>query len=558
MVTPADLRRWDPTALEGVVRAIGVARDRLLDLDHDLRAARLDAWQGVAGDAARTAHHRIESALGGLVAATTAARPAVAVAVDAVVALRSELARVDAFAAAHGFAVDVEGGFADVDPDVARTVAERTSRLADRRSLGTLLQSVLDRADSVDAALVRDLDRAVGRRVGPGGSDPMPRSAAVPPVAALPAGVAAWWQNLSAAEQEDLLRTRPELIGNLDGVPGRVRDAANRARLPGELARVDSALAAATDRLRTAMGGGLLGRQEPHRVAELAAVRADVARRHEEHDALVAVTRTVADPDRQLLLLDVDGHAAPRAAIAVGDVDTADHVAVFTPGFTTTVAGSIADSVSDMRSLRQNAQHQLLLRGRGTESVAAVAWLGYDAPQWDTLMSADRSVASAIDARAGGIDLARFDDGITDARPGRRPHLTALGHSYGSTTTGYALQHTTAVDDAVVFGSPGLGITTLAALHVPAGHTAVVEAAPGDVVAGLGAFGTVPAQLDGIVVLSDRGTAAPDGAPLRGSFGHSEYLTPGTTSQFDIAATAAGLPDQRITGQAPWPRSFGR
>ncbi|WP_214404702.1 hypothetical protein [Pseudonocardia lacus] len=41
----------------------------------------------------------------------------------------------------------------------------------------------------------------------------------------------------------------------------------------------------------------------------------------------------------------------------------------------------------------------------------------------------------------------------------------------------------------------------------------------------------------------------PDGRQLEGSKGHSAYLIPGTTSQYNIAATVAGLPEQRITGE---------
>ena len=32
---------------------------------------------------------------------------------------------------------------------------------------------------------------------------------------------------------------------------------------------------------------------------------------------------------------------------------------------------------------------------------------------------------------------------------------------------------------------------------------------------------------------------------------HAQYLTPGTTSQYNIAATVAGLPDHRILDPGP-------
>ena len=220
---------------------------------------------------------------------------------------------------------------------------------------------------------------------------------------------------------------------------------------------------------------------------------------------------------------------------------------MFTPGFTTTVAGSLDNYVTDMTSLQQTAKRQLFDVGRAGESVAAVAWLGYDAPQWDTLGDLDQSVGLPAAAQLGGGRLAGFLDGIGAARPDD-PHLTALGHSYGSTTTGYALQQANGVDDAVLFGSPGAATGDIADLRVPAGHLGVLEARQ-DAVADLGSFGGDTNQLDGVTNLSARQETAPDGTPLRESLGHSDYLAPGTTSQYNLAATVAGLPpDRRITG----------
>src|SRR5581483_12016752 len=46
-----------------------------------------------------------------------------------------------------------------------------------------------------------------------------------------PGCVAGWWYRLPPAERQALIADRPDLIGNLDGVPADARDAANRARL---------------------------------------------------------------------------------------------------------------------------------------------------------------------------------------------------------------------------------------------------------------------------------------------------------------------------------------
>ncbi|MGQ0773623.1 MAG: hypothetical protein ACT4NY_04250 [Pseudonocardiales bacterium] len=52
-----------------------------------------------------------------------------------------------------------------------------------------------------------------------------------PPQDGTPQQVADWWAALSESERAILAASRPELLGNLDGIPAQVRDAANRARL---------------------------------------------------------------------------------------------------------------------------------------------------------------------------------------------------------------------------------------------------------------------------------------------------------------------------------------
>ena len=252
---------------------------------------------------------------------------------------------------------------------------------------------------------------------------------------------------------------------------------------------------------------------------------------------LDAVRATISGSDRRLLLLDLD-RTRPRAAVAAGDVDAAEHVAVLTPGFGNTVRGDLTGVADTADALRARSLAALDGAGRHGESVAAVAWLGYDVPVG--LLG----VGTPDAARAGGADLARFYEGV-DASRRTDPHLTALGHSYGSLTTGYALQQAVGVDDAVLFGSPGIGTDHVDALHVPAGHTGVVEAS-WDPVADLGWFGDDPNRLEGVTGLSARAATLPDGTASAGSVLHAQYLTPGSTSQYNIAATVAGLPDQRI------------
>lgn len=341
--------------------------------------------------------------------------------------------------------------------------------------------------------------------------------------------MAQWWAGLSPADQFTLVHTHPEQIGNLDGIPAHARDEANRSRLPGERA----ALRAQSTRLQAAAAAGDL------------TAATQLGQVQDKLRALDAIDSTLARGDRQLLLLDTSGRRV-KAAVAIGDVDTARHVTVFTPGFTSTVEGSLLGYDDEMDVLREQAQDESQRFGDGG-SVAAVTWIGYEAPQWSEIADPGRSVVGERQAQAGGVALGGFLDGIDAARPDD-PHLTAIGHSYGSTTTGIAVAHANAVDDAVFFGSPGIGTSDVHDLHVAAGHSYVVEARD-DPVADLGRFGEDPNQLDGLTDLSSGAARTPDGRELAEVTGHSNYLAPDSTSQYNIGAVVAGVPGQAVYGE---------
>lgn len=564
MAALADVRRWDAAGLESALRGLGRVRDRVVDLDGDLAVAipAEAVWRGIAADRARSAHDGLAERLRRVAAGMTAARVALADAADAVEAIPAELRRADDLAAHHGFTVGPDGVVADPNPPVVpveQVETVRAARAGSRAEVVEILTGVLRRADQVDTALRAALERAVAEQVDDGTGATLAGAAGAatgshpggPPPGASPSQVGSWWAGLDNAAREQLLVLRPDLVGNLDGVPSAVRDEANRARLPDIAGPIDDRLAEAERRWNASLGitagAAPVPSDEPTRdeTVEQRGLREQVERLRDQRGAVAAVTAAADAPGRQLLALDIDGHLAPRAAIAIGDIDTARHVGVFTPGLTTTVRDSLTGYARDMDELRRNSVQQLRLAGRPGDGVATVAWLGYDAPQWDTMTEVDRSVLIARGAEHGGADLARFYDGINATHQGD-PHLTAIGHSYGSTTTGYGLQEvTTPVDDAVVFGSPGLGTGDVSDLRVPDGHVGVIEASA-DGIADLGRFGTDPNQLPGVTPLASHDAVAPDGTTLRGVEGHSDYLVPGTTSQHNIGATVAELPENRV------------
>ena len=513
---------------------LDTAGRRLAELrDALVRGRPPDAWHGLAGDAARVQHDRLVARVGRLAAEVSAVRAGLVAASDAVGGVHAGLAEAQALADNSGFTIAADGAVAAVDPmpPVTGDAAVVQAEVGDR------VEQALRAAAALDtdlAVLLAGMAGATGAGVA---ADSARFAIGVPaPPDGTPADSAGWWSALSAAAQRRVVAEHPDWVGNRDGVPAAVRDEANRTLLDGRVGRLDADLRAAQARYDALTAGGS-GAVEAVWLAERNDLLARLNELHRRREVLDAVRTAAVGADRRVVLLDLD-RARPRAAVAVGDVDTADHVAVLTPGFGNTVRGGLVAEGDTAAAVRERSLAALGGAGRGGESVAAVAWLGYEVP------TGILAVSTPDAARRGGADLARFYEGI-DASRRADPHLTALGHSYGSLTTAYALQQAHGVDDAVLFGSPGIGTDQVGDLHVPPGHTGVVEA-PWDPVADLGWFGDDPNRLDGVTGLSARPATLPDGTATAGSVLHAQYLTPGTTSQFNIAATVAGLPDERI------------
>ena len=346
-----------------------------------------------------------------------------------------------------------------------------------------------------------------------------------------PEEVAAWWAMLTSDERRRLIVARPGLVGSLPGVPAAVRGAANEVLLQRDLRLL----------------------RRPH---DLAGSVAPVAghRPWALGSALVvadalAAARTGRDP--------VTGRPVPasllvyrpgafggqgRVAVAVGDLDRADHVAVLVPGLGSTVPGSVRGLTADAARLVDRARSD-----SPGDVTAVVAWTGYDAP---TLAR----VASDASALAGGRLLAADLRGLEAARP-TPPHLTAVGHSYGSTTVGAALRdHRTGVDDVVLLGSPGAGVDRAAALGLRAGHVWVGSASR-DPVGYLDRFGTDPAHAEFGAVRFRAEDLARHPAALDLA-DHSRYYAPGGESLDNVVQVVVGDgADVRRAGhrgELPW------
>lgn len=335
-----------------------------------------------------------------------------------------------------------------------------------------------------------------------------PRST-LPPAGAVPREVARWWAQLPPHLRDAAVARHPDVLGGLAGLPAAIRDAANR--------RVLARLLAELGRQRTDTDPDAPGR------ADLAA-RLGLAE---------SVERQLGELDRSgtratLLTLDLDGTG--RVAIGVGDLDSARHVAVVVPGM-----GQDAG-----HGLDRTVQQAVRLRARaGVESAAStatVAWTGYAAPGL-------LQVPFAVRARTGGRLLAADLLALSSARQVAGvdpPHLTVVGHSYGSTVVGAAATAgRLPADELVLLGSPGV-LADSADQLAPPGHVWVGEARF-DLVADLGAFGTDPGDEDFGATRID---AEPGpGVPLRERLtggDHSHYYDPDSESLHNVARIVVG------------------
>ncbi|MGH3931233.1 MAG: alpha/beta hydrolase, partial [Pseudonocardiaceae bacterium] len=484
-------------------------QDTLVALEDELAAIRNPPeWEGDAAAAARLGHDWLTEDLRRLVAGVAAVLRSVGEASDAALAITRALTEAQDLARFHGFEVTNAGAVLDVHPpgpQIPDYAVIQTERAMVRDEVTDRVEQVLRRATELATDLAAVMTQAAAGRIDDGSGTTTLAGAALaghfegglatpePPPGGSAADNAGWWASLPPAERFTLVAAHPELIGNLDGIPAQARDSANRIRLPEERA----ALAAEVTRLEALQHPY----PTPFTLGRDIALAGELATARDKLAALDAIETTLDKPgDRQLLVLDSSGERV-KASIARGDIDTAQHVAVFTHGMTSNVQDSMVGYDDQMDLLRREAQDKASRYGDGGQ-VAVVTWLGYEAPQWNETLDPSDSVAGQAAAHRGADSLAGFLDGV-DASRTDDPHLTALGHSHGSITTGLALQQTEGVDDVVFFGSPGIGTSQVSDLNVPEGNAYVIEA-DWDPVADVGRFGTDPNQLDGITNLSAR------------------------------------------------------
>lgn len=367
-----------------------------------------------------------------------------------------------------------------------------------------------------------------------------------------PRDVHAWWLSLTPEQQEAAIAAYPELVGWLDGVPATDRDTANRL----VLSQRERLLQEAEDQYRPRITE-LEGQDPTNNSAvmnELANLRQMVDGIDEQQGRLGQIDAALTKLGDKGLLLGLDPIGDGKAVIAVGDPDTARHTAVWVPGLGTTL-DSTHSNVNRVLNLQQAAD---AMTPTATNDVSTVMWLGYNAPELDA------SVALEERSREGSGPLSQFVGGLRATHDPGDYHLTAMGHSYGSTVVGEAaLSGRLQVDDIVTAGSPGTHADNAGQLMADPRHV-WAGSAPDDPVSKPEVVGKWAVGVPIVGPFIAEGYADGHGiSPHEPGFGanqyvvdtsgHSAYWTPGSQSLRNQAAVIVGQYDLAGLehGQAP-------
>jgi len=247
-------------------------------------------------------------------------------------------------------------------------------------------------------------------------------------------------------------------------------------------------------------------------------------------NADVAGTRNPELAAGQLLTYDPRGRG--QVAEVFGKLTEAERIVVVVPGSDVDLA-----HYSGPRQLRYMAQAVYAeAAAQQPGSVAVIAWAGYVTP-----------VGIGMDAARSGLAEAGADR-LLQLLSGLASHVEAefslMCHGYGSVVCAYAApelaQTGVTLSDIVVFGSPGMDVSTVSALGTSARVWAARAAAdwvgwvPHVRVFGVG-HGTDPTEAD----FGARVLTVPD------ADAHDGYLVEGTSSLRRLTASALGGADSQ-------------
>ncbi|MEN3611089.1 alpha/beta hydrolase [Plantactinospora sp. ZYX-F-223] len=273
----------------------------------------------------------------------------------------------------------------------------------------------------------------------------------------------------------------------------------------------------------------------PAGASEVAVARAGFV---EAYPAVAAAMRTAGAPYAGWVaagrsFLAFDPHGDGLAVEVLGDLGTADRIAVLVPGVDSTLR-DFDRGLGGVRRRAPAAQARALydeIRAtRPGARVAVLAWLGYDPPN-----GLGRAAARSEHARAGADALVELTRTLARHRPDAT--VTLVGHSYGALVVGLAAPEVPPqVTDLVTLAGIGMGVDRAAALGT--GARVWAAEAPDDWIRRL-----PPVRVfgfgHGVRPASPEFGARP--LPVDGVTGHDGYLVPGSATRHAAALVVLGV-----------------
>jgi hypothetical protein len=470
---------------------------------------------------------------------------------DTVRHLQNLLKDITAEATTAGFQVDIVAGTVVAPQHMYQSAGSGAYVVAQAcSSYMWQLDGLLGQANDCDSRTVTvitanlpDAQRGFGSLSLPPVSDATLRSQHGRP----PADVHAWWDSLTPEQQDQAIHDHPDLVGALDGVPAADRDAANRAVLDRDITDLNDrkqSLSARQEYILSMADQGRLEELYPGAGNPTGAALAEldhIKDQRSQIDGTLTGANTIksrlADPNKPAaFLLGFSAADDGRAIVSVGNPDVAHNVVTYVPG-----------TMSDLPSVSGDLQRADIMAAdanrfdQSGRTTASVLWLGYDPPDMFN------NAGSGSYAEHATHDLQNFESGLRATHDGQASHNTIIGHSYGTTTVGYAAREGNglAVNDVIFVGSPGVGVDTASDLHIQGTASNVwASTAANDVIRFTGfedtmRFGENP---DNPGFGGRQFTSAP------GSWNpvatHSEYWDPHNPSRDNIANIIIGQKDR--------------
>ncbi len=430
--------------------------------------------------------------------------PKIAADLESIAAALAEAQRTSAW-----YLTALEYDLQDIDDEICEALGDgdhcgvddlRGEAVAETKAIVFVLGQIRDRYATVLRAALGGLRTD--------GADPVKISGVdellIPPADTSPDQVNRWWDSLSVNQKRLLADQHPPELGNLNGIPADVRDSANHAAMNDDLHKVEDAARQRGLAPETLRDSALNNRNADvfTHPWEYGLCGTDIVRYQNAvrtNDFLERDKGSDADLGLPIMLwaydpLAFDGKG--RAAIAIGNPDKSRNTAVMVPGTNSSVRGGwMSDGPDDAINLYQQS-----LKADPDRPTAVVAWMGYDAPEFDhphwqqalTDPAKLEQVGTPWRARQAGALLAADVNGLASTHDERTPsHVTVLGHSYGATTVADAFVNSgMRANDAVLTGCPGTDLAHSAADFRLDGGRLYVGAASTDAISWIGESGS--------------------------------------------------------------------